>query len=367
METDIKPPIFIHSLFRSGSTYVFDVFRRAEAGYWCYQEPLNEKLLFNANHPEIFLEGVQGAKDYLRHPQLDKPHCFEFYPIAQQLSENFDSAFSYKEYFLNDNPSLLQYFQFLLGSSQERAVFQCCRTAGRVEQLKSNMPSIHVFLWRNPWDQWLSYKRDGYFESRNLFILYAKKLPAFLHALKADLPVADLGAANDEVRSGYCNNRQLSAQASYSLFYAIWCHAMLEALPHCDANINIDELSAGKEHQTTKSIELQRLGISGLDFSQCDIPTAKFGEADGEFFLAIEDKVHHLLIQNGYKEKQLEMLYTLQQKRANNLVDTKQSENADVRDAMRAREYMRTSETKLSDIQRQLFQTRALLQKTQAK
>jgi hypothetical protein len=37
-------PIFVHSLFRSGSTYLFEVFRRSPDGYWCYQEPLNEHL-----------------------------------------------------------------------------------------------------------------------------------------------------------------------------------------------------------------------------------------------------------------------------------------------------------------------------------
>ena len=38
-------PIFIHSLFRSGSTYLFKLCRSSPAGYWCYQEPLHEAVL----------------------------------------------------------------------------------------------------------------------------------------------------------------------------------------------------------------------------------------------------------------------------------------------------------------------------------
>ena len=99
METQDRLPIFIHSLFRSGSTYLFNVFRRSDQGYWCYQEPLNEKLLYNATKPGGFKVGVEGAHKILRHPEMDKPHCYEFHVVADEVLAKYKKEFAYQQYF----------------------------------------------------------------------------------------------------------------------------------------------------------------------------------------------------------------------------------------------------------------------------
>jgi len=53
-ETEL--PIYIHSLFRAGSTYLFHVFRRSKAGYWCYQEPLHEVAFIAKHNPDILCQ-----------------------------------------------------------------------------------------------------------------------------------------------------------------------------------------------------------------------------------------------------------------------------------------------------------------------
>jgi len=208
-------PVFIHSLFRSGSTYLFNVFRRSETKYWCYQEPLNEKLIFNATKPGGFKVGIEGVGKILRHPELDKPYCFEFHVVENQFSSLFKKEFSYQQYFLNSNDQLkdlTNYFSALLQNSQGRAVFQCCRTTGRVEALKQSFGGVHIFLWRNPWDQWWSYKQDHYFDSRNLFIFGAEQLPNFLQTIKNELKIPSLQNANPANKDAYLNNRRLTSQ-----------------------------------------------------------------------------------------------------------------------------------------------------------
>ena len=65
-------PVFIHSLFRAGSTYLFNCFRRSPFGYWCYQEPLNEYLVNAVNMPGKLLELHEENATHLRHPKLER-------------------------------------------------------------------------------------------------------------------------------------------------------------------------------------------------------------------------------------------------------------------------------------------------------
>ena len=61
-------PVVIRSLFRSGSTWLFGVFRRAEAGYWCYQEPFNEGLC--GLSPNTDAAGRAHGRQFSAVPQL---------------------------------------------------------------------------------------------------------------------------------------------------------------------------------------------------------------------------------------------------------------------------------------------------------
>jgi hypothetical protein len=43
MRTEPNCPIFVHSIFRRASIYIFNVFRRSKYKYYSFQEPLHEK------------------------------------------------------------------------------------------------------------------------------------------------------------------------------------------------------------------------------------------------------------------------------------------------------------------------------------
>lgn len=374
MENPHSAPVFIHSQFRAGSTYIFSVFRQSEAGYWCYQEPLNEKLLYNATKPGGFLVGVEGAHKILRHPKLDKPHSYEFHVVSDEVINLFRNEFSYQQYFAkekNQLEGLLTYFTALQNGAQGRPVFQCCRTAGRVAGLKSEFGGSHIFLWRNPWDQWWSYKRDAYFDSRNLFIADANPLPEFIRTLKKELNIPDFHQVNPEakaeVKQAYFTNRRLDLSASYKVFYALWCHAMLEAQPLCDVSINIDRLSSSETYRNESVEKLKQLGVGGIDFAGCSVPMASYGESDGVFFSVVEESVHQLLLNHGYAVEQVDSLKRLGEERQQNLFDTSLPEHSAVRDAMRAREYLQETEAKLSEMQTMLFNTRAQAQNAEAR
>ena len=351
MKDQPSTPIFIHSLFRSGSTYMFNVFRRSEKKYWCYQEPLNEHLIFATTEPEKLLEISEETQKHLRHPELERPYFYEFHSIADEVGRHFHKEFSYDQYFTidkNDLTELKTYFAALENGSQGRAVFQCCRTTGRIAGLQTKDEATHIFLWRNPWDQWWSYKKG--FDTNNQLIANAKNLPKILIALKQELKLPEFHNTNTFVEYDFFKHNRLNATDSYKLFYAIWCHAMLEAKPYCEASINIDQLSASEAYRNKALEKLEQIGIGGLDFSDCAAPIANYGESDGIFFLGIENNIHTLLLACGYKEEQVNDLKKLSGKRKESIVDTSLPEKYSVRDAMRAREYARHSETELQSL-----------------
>ncbi len=77
--TEQRNAIFIHSLWRSGSTYFFDKFRRSPAGYFAYQEPMHETMLSAAADRNLLLEVSTQVSGTLRHPELSEPYYAEAY------------------------------------------------------------------------------------------------------------------------------------------------------------------------------------------------------------------------------------------------------------------------------------------------
>ncbi|MBI3775770.1 MAG: hypothetical protein HY273_09500, partial [Gammaproteobacteria bacterium] len=241
------PPIFIHSLFRSGSTYLFEAFRRSADRYWCYQEPLNELLRHIDSRPEVLLEIHAEMSVLLRHPKLDKPYFWEFHEIRKEIAGLFRKRFCYDDFFPAkdaDCTELKAYLGALIQNAQGRPVFQCCRSFGRSRFAKKEVKnSVHIYLWRNPRDQWWSYKVAPYFDTTNLLILNSNNPPKLLADLKTELAFEGFHDADISREFEHFDRYRLAPEQSYILFYTLWCYALLENKPLADLVINIDALS----------------------------------------------------------------------------------------------------------------------------
>ncbi|MEB3269953.1 MAG: hypothetical protein VKJ09_15540, partial [Leptolyngbya sp.] len=72
-----ESPVFVHSLFRSGSTYIYNAFQKVEtpASFFCFQEPLNELVVAMRDAPERLEKGQEGEGETqrkLRHPPMKR-------------------------------------------------------------------------------------------------------------------------------------------------------------------------------------------------------------------------------------------------------------------------------------------------------
>jgi len=300
--------IFIHSLFRAGSTYLFKVFRRG-AGYWCYQEPLHEWPLLCKEDKERLLETSQETATLLRHPHLDRPYFFELYEVADACLPHLQKKYIYDGYFCEEGEDTgLPFFRALIAAAKARPVIQECRTSMRIKALKEALGGVHLFLWRNPWDQWWSYKVDGYFDRTSQLFINGECIPEVIARLRREIVFSEF--ENDDLGKQFIwfMNHRLAPEENYLLFYTLWILALQHGVKNADILINIDRLSCDAKYRQQVADMLAEKGITGLDFSDCRVPQARYGKTDAAFFQKIEDKAHGLLLCAGTPQKELDSL-----------------------------------------------------------
>ena len=308
-------PIFVHSLFRSGSTYLFNVFRRSSAGYWCYQEPLNEHLRHAARAPQRLLEKHSQHSLLLRHPGLQRPYFWEFHEVRDAMAPLFKKEMSYDWFFMRENDprfsDISAYFQSLITAARGRPMFQCCRSFGRVAALRNTFGGTHIHLWRNPWDQWWSYQVDEYFEATTQLIFNAQNLPPVLAAVKDLCRIKNCHREEIEPEFAWAQSNPLTSRESYLAFYGLWLYSLLEIEKSANLSINIDLLSSSKAYRERVRAALATEGISGLDFGDCEIAQAKFTASDTHLFEDAETCVHGLFLDEGYRQAEIDSALSL--------------------------------------------------------
>lgn len=297
-------PIFIHSMFRAGSTYLFNAFRRVEGSpFWCYQEPLHELFSSFGENPAAWVELTSRQNSLLRHPDLGESYLAEYLPISMEIADKYRQTFPYESYFESQPSSLEElraYLAMLCREAPARPVIQCCRTAARLPALHETFPATHVFLWRNPWDQWWSYKVLPYFDTANLIILSSPSAPPVLQELRRRIGIAPMPDCSVEKTFTRFGEKLLSSADSYRVFYALWLIALTRGLTHSDIQISIDALSTTDCYRKETLARFAEHGIYGLDFTDCHIHRGIFTQKDLEFFRPLEAEILSLF--ESYQE-----------------------------------------------------------------
>jgi hypothetical protein len=301
--------IFIHSLYRSGSTYLFNVFRRSDAGYWCYQEPEHEVLIHLNDDADRLLDFSEETAQSLRHPQLQKPYFWEFFQIKDSLKGMFRKSFSFDDFFSENTRGLdeaqHEYFKTLISQAKGRPVLQFCRSAGRIGALKQAFDGLHIHLWREPRNQWWSFKINYYFDAAIQLIYNADKLPPIMEAIRHECGINEFHDADVAQEFEYAKKHPLSRTANYLAFYGLWLYAFIEAEKYCDLSISIDKLTLDNAYASQILLRLNDFGVADINLNDCAIPQTVFSAEETSFFESIENHAMSLFIKHGYDESLL--------------------------------------------------------------
>lgn len=309
--------VVIHSMFRAGSTAIFQLFRGME-DVTAFQEPIHELTLANLEEiTEFDDERSHRVSKLLRHPELGPEGYFaEYRRIHDRVSGILSEHDIYENFFSNArNKSVEKFFRELRRATPQNMMVQECRTFGRIPSVRRALPGTHVFLLRSPRTQYWSQRTSSYFFAANILIANSKRAP---RALQKAVPHRFLASINGETLNNkitFLQNNKLTFDESYTLFYTLWCFSLLAAIEQCDLIVEMERLILDEAHRKQASIALfgEWEGKEHL-LEAISIPCSQFSADEIELFEGIESRVHELLQFFGTSQNQVEVLKTANQR-----------------------------------------------------
>jgi len=243
-------PVFLHGLWRSGSTYIWSRFRVAEATR-CYYEPLHDGLR------RLTLERIRrDTPDTVQnnhHPAMDQPYFAEFAPlVAGRGVQGYRRRFAYDDFApardRADGP-LEAYVRGLINHARgenRSAVLGFNRTGLRIGWLADRFDACNIHIDRDPIDVFASYLSQlqagnfYYFVKWMQIIAGNSSYPPFGRALSRFRGVSAIQSWLLGPKRYY---RGIADAASMDTLYAItflaWAVCALHALEHSDLIIDI--------------------------------------------------------------------------------------------------------------------------------
>ena len=276
-------PVFLHGLWRSGSTYVWSRFRAAE-GATCYYEPLHDGLarLTHARVQRDTPDSIQGN----HHPALARPYFAEFGPLVHGRGvRGYRRRFAYTRFapaVHDDDPALQAYIQGLIddaGARDRAAVLGFNRTGLRIAWLKARFDACDIHIDRDPIDVFSSYL--GQLQSGNYyyFVKWMQIIaanadhPLFAAALPLFHRPSPVEALCESPKRFY---RRVVDEASletlYSITFLAWAVCAMHALDHSD--LIIDTAMTGRSgYGAAVAADVRAHCGLQVDFNDMQAPT----------------------------------------------------------------------------------------------
>jgi len=309
-------PIFIHSLFRTGSTYLWNKFRQNQR-YYCYYEPFHQTLAtLSIEHPFVWPHNLE-ATDMLRHPQLRDNYLFEYLKLLRPGLKGipfFKKSFIFDEFCRNEaNPDVKRYIDFLVMNAGDKiAVFQFNRSALRVKWFKENYAdSQNIYLVRNPHDQWESYvsmhteNEVDIFLVMDLLLAGVNRNTKCFNSLNNIIPLIDFHSDrfDDEEVIFRQVLKAYSDEERFSIFYYIWFRSLIENVLHTDFFINIDLLCSDSSYKEDIYKLFGNRNIKRIDLDDARIGSYSEYSLESEVMKKIEEEVQAAILKSFHNEE----------------------------------------------------------------
>ena len=276
-------PIFIHSLWRTGSTYVWSRFRAA-AQTRCFYEPLHDGLARLT--PKRIGRSTSEVIEQNNHPQLAQPYLAEFEPlIAGRGVQNYRRRFAYNQFILlpaDSAPQLQAYLAGLVAAARQGgqvAVLGMNRSDLRISWLRSRFQSYDISLDREPADVFSSYisqmyKGNYYYFTKLMQIVELNRdheiFAPIAERLTLRTPAQQLFISSKNFYRGVLDG--MSRESLYGLTLYIWAVRSLHALSCCDLVVDL----ALADRRGYRSELSDRIAADcGLDIDFSDMQTAQ--------------------------------------------------------------------------------------------
>ncbi|MBL8055341.1 MAG: hypothetical protein JNK29_01520, partial [Anaerolineales bacterium] len=272
-------PLFVHTLWRTGGTYVWNKLRRG--AFWAYHEPFHE-LLLTARPDQLEAQFQDNFSGRLRHPETERQYFHEFPAAPTGGVPFFAKSFSYDDYWLPEthaHPALRHYLQHLLSHAADqgrRPAAKFCRSALRLGWLRQNFPAAHWGLLRAPRAQWESYLSFAgkYFTTATLLVAGKTAHAPVMQPLQAALPVPRLDAETvaEELQAYAHLLPHFELDQQYFVFYYLWLAFLMETAAATDLILDLDLIQADAGARQALEARCAEVFAAPLDFADIHLP-----------------------------------------------------------------------------------------------
>jgi hypothetical protein len=245
-------PIFLHGMWRSGTTYVWSQFRRAP-GAVCFYEPLHDALS-RLSHGRLARNGGYNV-EALGHDPLSAPYFAEFAPlIGIRGVRGYRTRFALERLVMRPDdrhPALERYVRGLVdhaSASGRTAVLGFNRTCLMVDWMARRFRALNVYVARGPEGICSSYlqqmdRGNPWFVAHWLWVLEHNTREPLLGPLTARLPLRRGLARLGPRESFYLEAaRGMGPDQVYFMTVYLWLANMLWGAPRCDLVLDMDRL-----------------------------------------------------------------------------------------------------------------------------
>ncbi len=297
-----RPNLYIHSLFKTGSTYLWGKYK-SNPKITAFYEPLHHRLSSVTTDNVAEFEKVDTVKSVINNSQnkADFEVFFGEYMSfvgADAGITGFDDSFILRDFFrVCHDDRFKAYLDMLSRSDRKRKVFQFNRTSARLNWFISHYPADnHIYLLRNPRDQWQSSVKSNFnsvFEVMNYMILNIAELPGELRWLEKYVPMKrHSGLATFESQFPVYRKftEQLTPEQKYLIHFALWLYGLAEARNWNVPVIDMNELSENEVSRRSLESEMGKKGFP-VDLSDIKLPAYDQYRLDADVLSEQEDLV----------------------------------------------------------------------------
>lgn len=276
-------PIFVTARFRSGSTFLWLIFRNIP-GVTAYYEPLNPARWFSLSADHKIDPSHKRVTDY-------RAEYEGMADLAQWFRDDWASRYLHMDRTHYD-PDLYRYIHELIRRAPGRAVLQFNRVDFRLDWLRANFPEAQILhVYRNPREQWMSAQRA---EKQMLPLDFRISLDEGL----PELPFYTLAWAMD-LRNIFPFLEPDQAVHPYALHYYLWRLSHAYGQQYADQSIAYETLVGdfrGTFGQVAKVFGLEGVDLEALSgLSEAADGMTWTGYAPAEWFDAIEQACERVL------------------------------------------------------------------------
>lgn len=269
--------ILLNAAWRTGSTWLWERFRRNPA-YHCFYEPCHEGLLNHSpGRDEDWLE--QRFPAVMRHPELDAPYYAEYPFLPGGGVPFFQKRFAYERYYLSaddEDFELQHYFHNLCRHARARSripLFQPNRLLLRSRWFCARFGALHVFLVRNYADVWISMRRyeNQYFPAMVVRLIAQNQSHEYFRPFTRHFPLPLFVDPDAEREFAFYRQVLLEdIRRGFACFYYFYVVTTLYNLHCADIIVDIDALAADSGRVRLLEQQFARRGIH-VDLSGCSI------------------------------------------------------------------------------------------------